>query len=69
MRPVLIMVGLVLTQDLPQMDLIPDQGAVQKLASASPDLAFGYRVHAGVRTLQSTVRIPAPARTASNAVV
>ena len=27
-RPVLIVVGLVLAQDLPQMGLIPDQGAV-----------------------------------------
>jgi hypothetical protein len=34
-RPVLIMVGLVLAQDLPQMVLIPDEGAVEKLASAS----------------------------------
>src|SRR5438309_615568 len=41
------MVGLVLTQDLPQMILIPDGGAVQKLAAASADPAFGYRVHAG----------------------
>jgi len=36
-RPVLIMVGLVLAQDLPQMGLVPDQGAVQELAAASPD--------------------------------
>jgi hypothetical protein len=42
--PVLIVVGLVLAQDLPQMVLIPDQGAVEKLASASADPAFGYRV-------------------------
>jgi len=46
-RPVLIVVGLVLAQDLPQMVLIPDQGAIQKLAAASADPAFGYRVHAG----------------------
>jgi hypothetical protein len=51
------------------MVLIPDEGAVEKLAPASADPAFGYRVHAGVCTLQSTVRIPASARTASNAVV
>jgi hypothetical protein len=43
-RPVLIVVGLVLVQDLPQMILIPDQGAVEKLAPASADPAFGYRV-------------------------
>jgi len=46
-RPVLIVVGLVLTQDLPQMGLVPDEGAVQEFASASPDPAFGDRVHAG----------------------
>src|ERR1035438_2921610 len=44
MRPVLIVVGRVLAQDPPQMALIPDQGAVQKLAAASPDPAFGDRV-------------------------
>ena len=47
MRPVLIMVGLVLAQDLPQMVLIPDEGAVEKLAPASADPAFGYCVHPG----------------------
>ncbi len=51
------------------MGLVPDEGAVQELASASPDPAFGDRVHAGVATLQSTVRMPASARTASNAAV
>jgi hypothetical protein len=44
-RPVLIMVGLVLAQGLPQMVLIPDQGAVQEFAAASADPAFGYRIH------------------------
>ena len=44
MRPVLIMVGLVLAQDLPQMVLIPDEGAVEKLAPAPAHPAFGYRV-------------------------
>src|ERR1039457_4915997 len=39
--------GLVLAQDPPQMVLVPDQGAVQELASASTDPAFGDRVHAG----------------------
>src|SRR5438552_18384240 len=29
------------------MALIPDQGAVEKLAAACADPAFGYRVHAG----------------------
>src|SRR5258708_33381392 len=47
MRPVLIVVGRVLAQDPPQMALIPDQVAVQELAAASPDPAFGDRVHAG----------------------
>jgi hypothetical protein len=45
-RPVLIMVGLVLAQDPPQVVLIPDEGAVQKLAPTSADPAFSYRVHA-----------------------
>jgi hypothetical protein len=44
-RPVLIVMGLVLAQDLPQMVQVPDQGAVEKLAAASPDPAFGDRVH------------------------
>jgi len=38
---------LVLTQDLPQMGLVPDQGAVQELTAASPDPTFGDRVHPG----------------------
>src|SRR6185437_2451405 len=42
-----IVIGLVLAQDPPQMALIPDQGAVQELAAASADPAFGDRVHAG----------------------
>ena len=43
-RPVLVMVILVIVQDLLQMALVPDKGAVQELASASPDPAFGNRV-------------------------
>src|ERR1039457_5181609 len=43
----LIVVGLVLAQDLSQVGLIPDEGAVQELTSASPDPAFGDRVHPG----------------------
>jgi hypothetical protein len=39
------MVGLVLALDPPQVGLVPDEGAVQELASASADPAFGYRVH------------------------
>ena len=39
-RPVLVMVILVIAQDLLQMALVPDKGAVQELASASPDPAF-----------------------------
>src|SRR5258708_1125903 len=41
------MVGLVLARALPQMVLIPAEGAVQKLAPASANPAFSYRVHAG----------------------
>jgi hypothetical protein len=40
------MVGFVLAQDLSQMGLVPDEGAVQELAPASPDPAFHDRVHA-----------------------
>src|ERR1035441_9063958 len=47
MWPMLIVVSLVLVQDLPQMGLVPDEGAVRELAAASPDPAFGDRVHAG----------------------
>jgi hypothetical protein len=47
MRPVPVVVVLVLAQDLSQMGLVPDEGAVQELAAASPDPAFGDRVHAG----------------------
>src|SRR6266550_5994820 len=43
------MVGLVLAQDPPQMVLVPYEGAVQEFAAASPDPAFGDRVHAGRR--------------------
>ena len=46
-RPVLVVVGLVLAQDPPQMGRVPDEGTVQELAAASPDPAFDYRVHAG----------------------
>jgi len=46
MRPVPVVVGLVLAQDLSQVSLVPDKGAVQELAAASPDPAFGDRVHA-----------------------
>ena len=68
-RPVLIMVDLVRAQDPPQMDLVPDKGAVQELAQASADPALAIAFMRGVRTLHSTVRIPASARTASNAEV
>jgi hypothetical protein len=36
-RPVLVVVGLVLAQDPPQMALVPDEGSVQELAPASAD--------------------------------
>src|ERR1022692_2164811 len=45
-RPVLIVVGLVVAQDPPPMGLVPDEGAVQELAAAAADPAFGDRVHA-----------------------
>jgi hypothetical protein len=68
-RPVLIVVGLVLAQDPPQMVLVPDAGAVQELASASAIQRSMIAFMRGVATLQSTVRMPASARTASNAAV
>jgi hypothetical protein len=40
----LVVVGLVLAQDLLQMILVPDEGAVQKLAAASANPSFGDRV-------------------------
>ena len=46
-RPMLIVVDLVLAQDPPQMGLVPDEGVIQELAAASPDPAFGDRVHPG----------------------
>jgi hypothetical protein len=67
---VLIVVDLVRAQDPPQMGLVPDDRAVQELGTASADPAFSaIAFTGGVRTLQSTVRIPASARTASNAAV
>jgi hypothetical protein len=66
---VLIVVGLVLAQDPPQVGLVPDKGAVQELASASAVQRSAMAFIRGVWILQSTVRIPASARTASKAVV
>jgi hypothetical protein len=43
-RPVLIVVGLVLAQNLSQVGLVPDEDAVQEFAAASADPAFGDRV-------------------------
>jgi hypothetical protein len=68
-RPVLVMVGLVLAQDPPRMVLVPDEGAVQELASASPIRRSAIAFLRGVAALQSTVRMPASARTAPNAAV
>ena len=52
------------------MGLVPDEGAVQELASASADPAFGDRVHAGrrgcCRARSGCRRRPGPA---SNAAV
>src|ERR1017187_9669445 len=47
MRPVLIVMGFVGVQDSPQMVRVPDEGAVQELAAASADPAFGDGVHPG----------------------
>jgi hypothetical protein len=40
---VLIVMGLVFGQDPPHIGLVPDEGAVQDLASASPDPASAIR--------------------------
>jgi hypothetical protein len=49
------------------MALVPDEGAVQELAAASPRIQrSAIAFMRGARTLQSTVRMPASARTASN---
>ena len=69
MRPVLIVVGLVLAQDLSQMGLVPDEGAIQEFAAASPIQRSVIAFMRGVWMLQSTVRMSASARTASNAAV
>jgi hypothetical protein len=49
MRPVLMVMGLVLAQDSPQMVLIPAEGAVQELAPASPDpVGLDYSIWPGL---------------------
>jgi hypothetical protein len=40
-RAVLIVMGLVLAQDPPQMGQVPDEGPVEEFAAASADPAFG----------------------------
>jgi len=47
MWPVPVVVGLVLAQDPSQVSLVPDECAVQELAPASANPAFGDRVHPG----------------------
>ena len=49
------------------MGLVPDKGAVQEFAADSPIQRSVIAFMRGVRTLQSTIGIPASARTASNA--
>jgi transposase len=68
-RPVLIVMGLVLAQDPPQMVLIPDEGASRSSRRHPPIQRSAIAFMRGVRTLQSTVRIPVSARIASNAAV
>jgi len=55
-RPVLIVVGLVLAQDSPQVGLVSDECAVQELAAASADPAFGDGVgpHRQLHPIQMT---------------
>jgi hypothetical protein len=59
-RPVLIVVGLVVTQDPPQMGLIPDEGARSRSLRRQPPIhCSAIAFMRGVAALQSTVRIPA----------
>jgi hypothetical protein len=44
MRPVVVVVTLAGRQDPAEVGQVPDEGAVEKLAAASADPAFGYRV-------------------------
>jgi hypothetical protein len=37
MGPVLVVMGFIIAQDLSQMGLVPDEGAVWEFAAASPD--------------------------------
>src|SRR5664279_732207 len=46
-RPVLVVMGLVLTKDLQQVDLVPDQRLVEQFTSAAADPALHDRVCAG----------------------
>jgi hypothetical protein len=68
-RPVLIVVGLAVAQDSQKMGLVPDESAVQELASASPIQRSVIAFMRGVWMLHRTVRMPASARTVSNAAV
>jgi hypothetical protein len=51
------------------MDLVPDKGAVQEFVPTSPIQRSMIAFIRGVWMLQGTVRIPASARTRSNAAV
>ena len=59
------MVDLVIAQDPPQVGLIPDEGAVEEFTAASPIQRSAIAFMRGVPALQSTVRIPASAKTVS----
>jgi hypothetical protein len=52
-RPLLIVMGLVIAQNPPQMGLVPDEAAVQELASASPIQRRG--VDAGILWISHAV--------------
>ena len=46
-RPVLVVLGLVLTKDVQQVELVPDQRLVEQFTSAAADPALHDRVRAG----------------------
>ena len=66
-RPMLVMVALVLAQDLPQMGLVPDEGAVQEARAGIPPIqrsAIAFmRASARCTARSGSRRRPGPRRT------
>ena len=62
----LAVAGLIRVQDSPQVGLVPDEGAVRSSRRHPPIQRSAIAFMRDVATLQSTVRMPALARTGSN---